>query len=354
MRGRYLERFVATEPASEIGAPIPFPPNLSFPFLQLPAEIRRRIYRLLFRCNVPVYPLAHPFTPSAEIPPKTTFPTEFLRTNRQIHAEATAVLWGDNQIVLYFPLKFTKEIRGHNPTTARPFTGLHNPSRGESFIPSPMYLHQIRNLVIEVYVFRDRNLAGLADIPTRGATSVRRDLDALCNALEGGHQLQTFEIGFTNIRVHAVPNHIQQNFLPLKHDRMAPGLLGTPFPPGWVAGCCGFGRTPWSQFGPRKTLAFGQSITKIGQIQELCQKAVEVDQQVLEPLLRLKGVGNVKVVGRVSDEWAAFLKTSMESKTGGDLKDFRHSTFVQWVRRKRKKGGRKKVGTRTKAKKVVG
>jgi hypothetical protein len=36
------------------------------------------------------------------------------------------------------------------------------------------------------------------------------------------------------------------------------------------------------------------------------------------------------------------------------LKDFRHSTFVQWVRRKRKKGGRKKVGTRTKAKKVVG
>jgi hypothetical protein len=81
---------------------------------------------------------------------------------------------------------------------------------------------------------------------------------------------------------------------------------------------------------------------------------VEVDQQVLEPLLRLKGVGNVKVVGRVSAEWAAFLKTSLESKTGGDLKDFRHSTSVQWVRRKRKKGGRKKVGTRAKARKVVG
>jgi hypothetical protein len=53
--------------------------------------------------------------------------------------------------------------------------------------------------------------------------------------------------------------------------------------------------------------------------------AIEVDQQVLEPLAKLRGVELVKVVGRITDEWAEFLKRSIESGVGADVGALKHS-----------------------------
>jgi hypothetical protein len=100
---------IPTEPESHIEQSILFPFGFTYPFLSLPPEVRRKIYRPLFRSTIPIYPTiaSHPnvdATRGCEVFKRPSFPTKFLRTNRQIHAEASAVLWGDNQVVLQFPL----------------------------------------------------------------------------------------------------------------------------------------------------------------------------------------------------------------------------------------------------------
>jgi hypothetical protein len=111
---------VPQEPNAATGKPIPFPPNFSFPFLRLPVEIRYKIYRLLFKSSLPVYPTI-PYLNRRrrkngwdkngwEKPPpmvllRTSFPTDFLRISKHVWTEASQVLWGENQIVFQFPLK---------------------------------------------------------------------------------------------------------------------------------------------------------------------------------------------------------------------------------------------------------
>jgi hypothetical protein len=66
---------------------------------------------MLFRSSVPLYP-AIDSTPQKDLSrnckifPRASFPIPFLLTNRQINQEASAVLWGDNQIVLQFLLNW--------------------------------------------------------------------------------------------------------------------------------------------------------------------------------------------------------------------------------------------------------
>ena len=300
---------IASEPDCELGCPIPFPPGLSFPFLNLPSEIRTKIYRMLFRCSVPVYPMIGRGLNGGvkAAPPKTTFPANFLAVNRQIYGEANAVLWGDNQIVFQFPLDFQAADSVH--------VYYHKEfiPRGVAFMPNPTHLSQIRKLVVEAYLFRELMSNLPVVTPPRPATLVRREIAALCDVLKDGHQLQQLEVRFTNIRPSTNPNYNLQNFGPPEHGRLA-GKIGDPFPAGWSPSCCTF--SGWG--------ACGRSIERIGQIQEICQQAIEVDQQVLEPLLRLRGVGSVTVVGRVSNEWAQFLKQTMETEAGKEAGTFEH------------------------------
>jgi len=84
----------------------------------------------------------------------------------------------------------------------------------------------------------------------------------------------------------------------------------------------------------------------VKELEALCKQSVDVDQQVLEPLTKLRGVQNVKVVGRVTDDWAEFVKVCMEGKMGTTLDDgvYEHRTAVQWVeppKPKRKRGRRR-------------
>jgi len=90
----------------------------------------------------------------------------------------------------------------------------------------------------------------------------------------------------------------------------------------------------------------GRKIERIGQIQELCQQAIEVDQQVLEPLLQLRGVGSVTVIGRVSNEWAQFLKQTMETEAGKGVGTFEHVNPV--VTKKRTRQTKKTFGGKQK------
>jgi len=63
----------------------------------------------------------------------------------------------------------------------------------------------------------------------------------------------------------------------------------------------------------------------------------------------LKGIGNVKVIGRVSVEWGQFLKESLESETRS-AEIFEHKTPVQWepreMKRKRKGGNMSRKGNK--------
>jgi hypothetical protein len=163
-----------TERDSGIETRIHFPPGLSFPFLRLPPEIRRKIYRMLFRSTVPIYPIIS--IHSCDVFERFSFPTDFLRTNRQIHAEASAVLWGDSQIVFQFPLNWNLEYNQCRGERRPPWF-----VKRETFMPSPEHLHQIRNLVIEVYLMRSsrsRTVNTLANKPAFPSRTVRKQLTA--------------------------------------------------------------------------------------------------------------------------------------------------------------------------------
>jgi len=182
-------------------------------------------------------------------------------------------------------------------------------------MPALRYLKHIHNLVIEVYLFRSTRHSGTDIIPAGPATQVRRELTGLCNVLQEDHQLKQLEIRFTNIRPHSDPSIYQQVFNEPNHGPLAPGTLGAPFPIGWSPSCCEF-QGFW---------VFGTKIDRVGQIQELCRKTIQIDQQVLEPLTSLRGVRSVKIVGRVTEGWAEYLKRVMENDAGTAAGAFEHS-----------------------------
>jgi len=154
-----------------------------------------------------------------EVFKRPSFPTGFPVANRQIHAEASSVLWGDNQIVFQFPLNWNLEYyQSSQPANCR---GKGRPPwfiRQETFMPSVEYLHQIRNLVIEVYLMRSSmTFKTQANKPARPSTTVRKQFIAFFKAMKTGHQLQTVEVRFTNSNGTDNPNEVLEEFGPVRH-----------------------------------------------------------------------------------------------------------------------------------------
>ena len=323
---------IPIEPESDISTPIPFPQDFSFPFLKLPPEVRRKIYRMLFRASVPLYP-AIDSTPQKDLArnckifPRPTFPVSFLLTNRQINQEASAVLWGDNQIVLQFPLNWSQE---HSQSTEQTSSRWRRPPwfvRRRTFMPSVEHLRQIRNLIIEVYLFRSSSVKSVADKPAQPARKIREQLEKFVDVLGDGHHIRTCEIRLCGVVTDDNPNEIAVQFEKVRHYSEG----------GWQGdhvGCCfnGLGR------------AFGMEYTSLEELEMLCKQSVDVDQQVLEPLTKLRGMQNVMVEGRITDDWAEYLKMCMEGKVGMTLGDgvYEHRTHVQWVEPPKRRRGRRR------------
>jgi len=84
--------------------------------------------------------------------------------------------------------------------------------------------------------------------------------------------------------------------------------------------------------------------TSLEELEVLCRQSVDVDQQVLEPLTKLRKVESVKVEGRITDDWAEYVKECMEGNLGMALGDgtYAHRTKVQWVVPPRRRRGRRR------------
>jgi hypothetical protein len=321
-----------TEPESEISTPIPFPKDFSFPFLSLPPEARRKIYRMLFRASVPLYP-AIDSTPGKDLArnckifPRPSFPVSFLLTNRQINREASAVLWGDNQIVFQFPLNWHQE---HSQSTQQSRLRWRTPPwfvRRHTFMPSVEHLRQIRDLVIEVYLFRSKFVNSVADKPVQPAKKVREQLEKFVDVLGEELHIRTCGIRLCGVVTNDNPNEIAVPFERVRHYSEG----------GWqhdYAGCC-FNR-------PGR--AFGMDYTSLEGLEVLCRQSIDVDQQVLEPLTKLRGLQNVTVEGRITDDWAEYLKVCMKGEVGTTLDDevFEHRTHVQWMEPPKRRKGRRR------------
>jgi hypothetical protein len=327
-----------TELESDIAPPLPFPQGFSFPFLRLPPEVRRKIYRLLYRTNIPIYPSINSLRDTdlarnCKIYPRPAFPTSFLLTNHQIHQEASAVLWGDNQIVFQFPLNWNHE---HSQSAEERRLRWRRPPwfvRRETFIPSVEHLRQIRNLVIEVYLFRSPRVNAAANRPVQPAKKVWEQLTQFVDSIGEEHQIHTCEVRLEGEVTRDNPNEIEVDFETLKHYSEScrrPSHIG--YRP--AAGCC-FNNVP---------RGFGRQGLNIEELEVLCRQSVDVDQQALEPLTKFRGVQNVEVVGRITYDWAQFIKLCMQGTLGTTLDDgvYEHGTAVQWVESpKRKRGGRR-------------
>ena len=83
--------------------------------------------------------------------------------------------------------------------------------------------------------------------------------------------------------------------------------------------------------------------TSLEGLEVLCRQSVDVDQQVLEPLTKLRGLQNVTVEGRITDDWAEYLKVCMKGEVGTTLDEvFEHRTHVQWVEPPKRRKGRRR------------
>jgi hypothetical protein len=129
--------------------------------------VRRKIYRFLHRSHLPIYPTV----PSKKSTgsccgemKRTSFPTNFLLVNRQINSQASAVLWGDNQVVLQFPLNWNVE-RDRCSLSEQRRLQPHWSTQYETWMPLVYHLQQIPSLVIEVHLFHCTASSTPANIP---------------------------------------------------------------------------------------------------------------------------------------------------------------------------------------------
>lgn len=106
----------------------------------------------------------------------------------------------------------------------------------------------------------------------------------------------------------------------MKHYSDAGGKLSLPWTDIPAVGCC-------SYFGDR---AFGRKNFGVGELEALCRQSIDVDQQVLEPLTKLRGIRDAETVGRVSQDWVKFLKSCLQSSPGTNTRYFNHRTRVSW------------------------
>jgi hypothetical protein len=165
------------------------------------------------------------------------------------------------------------------------------------------------------------------------AKKVWEQLTRFVDSIGEEHQIHTCEIRLEGEVTRDNPNEIEVDFETLKHysesGRRPSYIRYLP-----AAGCC-FNNVP---------TGFGRQGLNIEELEVLCRQSVDVDQQVLEPLTKLRGVQNVEVVGRITDDWTQFIKLCMEGTVGTTLDDgvYEHRTAVKWVVPPKRKRGRKR------------
>lgn len=310
---------------TEFDSPIAFQPGI-FSFLDLPFEIRLKIYGYLFRCEAPICPRfvyrgMRDGSQGTQARNDDGFkeslmrlPVELFRVNQQIYKEASTVMWSENCIVLILP---TTSILYVAPNTIRQYGRVLAPSDLHGVCsPHPKDLVEIRHLIIEIYGTRPHWMSGL-ESPLLANDSIRETLSNISDVLNQSHNLQRLEIKFTNI---ADCQQVDDCFI-IQHGVMAPGGVGAPYPVDYTPVCCNL-------FGYH---VLGKYIQRIGEIQRLCQQAIEVDQQILTPLGTVRGVKEVIVSGRVTDEWAQYLTMSIQSARGVEVVAFKHSSAAEAV-----------------------
>jgi hypothetical protein len=159
-------------------------------------------------------------------------------------------------------------------------------------------------------------------MPEEPAAVVRQELENFCNMLSKGHNIHRLEIRFTDILSSYNPNEllVSWSHFPMKHYGDAGGQSHLPWTNIRAPVCC-------SRFG---NSSFGRKNLDVEELEALCRQSVDVDQQVLEPLVRLRGIDNVEVVGRVTEDWARYLKGCLQSPPGTKVGRFEHRTTVSW------------------------
>jgi hypothetical protein len=173
------------------------------------------------------------------------------------------------------------------------------------------------------------------------AKKVWQQLTQFVDSIGEEHQIHTCEIRLEGKVTSNNPNEIEVDFKKLKHyseGNKRPSFSSYPsYLP--TSGCC-FNHRPVTML-PR---GFGRRCPSIEELEVLCRQSVDVDQQVLEPLTKLRGLQNVEVVGRITDDWAQFIKLYMEGKVGTTLDDgvYEHRTAVHWVEPPKRKRGRRR------------
>jgi len=341
--------FLPIESAENPPSPVPFPAGFTFPFLRLPPEVRNLIYACLFKASVPLYPTVetHPDTDRQHnlyLYPRPSFPAALLRTNRQIHDEAAAVLWGRNQIVLQFPVDWNDAAsQTAPPCPCRLGCQRKAPFfvRRATFVPVPKHRRRIHDLVVEVNLLRRPGMVvSPANQPGPVAATVMRQLDELAGMLGMEHSVRRFEVRFAAVMTRDNPNEAVVPFGRVRYISEVPNRRGTK--------CCGFSADK----------AFGKANLSQNDLERLCKQSVEADQQVLQPLAKLRGIPKVEVVGRVTDEWTAFLKACMEAKVGVAVDEsvFKPQSVVMKVpilKEKKSSFKAKSATVRPKTKKVV-
>jgi hypothetical protein len=116
---------------------------------------------------------------------------------------------------------------------------------------------------------------------------VRKQLAEFREIIGTEHSIRRCEVRFAAVLTRDNPNEAQVRFKRVEHFSEAPCPRGK---------CCWFSVHN----------AFGWSDLNMEDLERLCRQSVEADPQVLQPLSRLMDIVNVKIVGRVTEEWARF------------------------------------------------
>jgi hypothetical protein len=201
-------------------------------------------------------------------------------------------------------------------------------------VRAPAHIHAVRRTPTTDPQPRYRSVSlpkpfvnSVADKPAQPARKIRGQLEKFVDVLGDGHHIHTCEIRLCGVATQDNPNETAVQFEKVRHYTEG----------GWHGrhvGCC------FNQPGR----AFGMEHTSLEVLEVLCRQSVDVDQQVLEPLTKLRGVQNVMVEGRTTDDWAEYLKVCMEGKVGTTLGDgvYEHRTLVQWVEQPKRRRGQRR------------
>jgi hypothetical protein len=84
-------------------------------------------------------------------------------------------------------------------------------------MPSVEHLRQIRNLVIEAYLFRNPFVNSVADKPAQPARKIRGQLEKFVDVLGDGHHIHTCEIRLCGVATQDNSNETAVQFEKVRH-----------------------------------------------------------------------------------------------------------------------------------------